>query len=89
MSKPTTRQQFTAVRRAYRVAHNTPILAEGSIAIRVATTSAMRGFTGHWDVCTPAWASHIFVARPRTARGTSIMRQTVAAACTRWCRATA
>lgn len=79
---------FQAIRRSYRVAHSTPILAEGAIAVRIAVTSALRAFTGKWDTCEPAGRSFILSScnrsKRRTSKNNACYSPFVAAACTRW-----
>lgn len=79
---------FKAIRRSYRVAHNTPILSEGGIAVRIAATGAIRAFTGKWDTCEPVGRSFVLSqcnrSNRRTSKGNACYSPFVAAACTRW-----
>lgn len=77
---------FKIIRRAYRVAHSTPILVEGAIVNRIAATSVLRAFTGKWDNCEPygrTGTRYQHSAR-RTAKGNRCGSPVVYAACTRW-----
>lgn len=76
------RETFAAIRRAYRVAHSTPILSEGAIQNRIATTSALRAFTNKWDTFTPG--RHFQMSSKRTSKRNSCGAPIVWAACTRW-----
>jgi hypothetical protein len=77
------RATFQAIRRAYRAAHSTDILAAGGIEARMAATSMMRAATGKWDTCEPVrnWWAQCETGRNRKYW---IRRPHVSAACTRW-----
>jgi hypothetical protein len=89
-----TRETFYAIRRAYRIAHNVPFLAkggalnDGALENRIATTSALRSFTGKWDTCQYLpmrygnWAD---IKRTQTNREV-VYAPVVYAACTRFLR---
>ncbi len=79
------RNQFQSLRRLYRLSMKLPVMADNTIKMRIAATSAMRQFTKNWDCCEPLRYGHVggtFVIRkhPRL----WVKRPFVAAACTRW-----
>lgn len=53
MTMQTKKEQFHAIRRAYRAACRINLMVDGAITSRRAGVSAMRAFTGKWDTCEP------------------------------------
>jgi hypothetical protein len=81
------KQQFHAIRRAYRVACKASPLADGAIASRVATLSALRAFTGNWEDCSPPRSRHVDGTRVyvRPGQWAGVWRLTVYRSCTQFC----
>lgn len=78
----TTREQFNAIRRAYRLARKvSPLAHDQAVTLYMATVSSMRAFTNRWDCCEPGFQMHDQAKK----RGRHWSRPLhVAAACTRW-----
>jgi hypothetical protein len=81
------KDQFRAIRRIYRVAHRTPILADGAIQMRMHATSAIRAFTGKWDNCEIYSRNLLFCPMARTSKGKTVYKLPVYRACTQWLKA--
>lgn len=50
-----TRATYYAIRHAHRVAAREAIHYGGTLGPVMAAASALRAFTGSWDLCRPAW----------------------------------
>lgn len=84
----TIRQQYLAVRRAYRASRKLNLLSDpNAFAMRLAAVSAMRAVVRHWDCCDPFNANRPFYSARITPRGRRVLiPMHVAAACTRFLR---
>lgn len=80
-----TRKLFRALRRMYRLTRRGTFVLAVGIEANSAAVSALRTFTGRWDLCEPpyrgSWGTLV-----STPGGQLIHRPHVAAACTRWIR---
>jgi len=80
----TTKELFQVIRRSYRVAHKTPIMADGAIENFRAATNALRTFTGKWDTCEPLRQNWPVYSFKRMSSGKWCRFIFVSAACSRW-----
>jgi hypothetical protein len=84
----TKKDQFRAIRRAYRLARKvSPLAHENAVALYMSTVSALRTFTGKWDCCEPInWAMTFEQSKKR---GNHWIRPIhVSLACTRFLKRT-
>jgi hypothetical protein len=73
-----TREQFSAIRRSFRVASRISLLTNpDAMPLKMAAVTAMRTATGRWDLCEPLRYRQAFADWPHAKHGAWIARPIV------------
>jgi hypothetical protein len=65
-----TRDQFSAIRRSFRVASRLSLMTNpDAMPVKMAAVTAMRTATGRWDLCEPLRYSQLWAEWPHAKQG--------------------